>query len=203
MTEDSPQLPAPKKAAAKAPAKRKPGPKPRTDWQSPFLEGYSLHGIITRAARNAGVDRSTVEEERKRNPTFALALEEAREAAADNLESFAYTWATTGLKEKVEEKTYDHEGNVTATKVRETANVSPALLIFLLKAFRPAKYRETFRVENTGADGGPIRVKVEGAAASFFAELDRLGAQEVIEDAEVVAELPPDPSPESTTPVAR
>lgn len=196
MTADSPHLPAPKKPpASKSPAKRKPGPKPRTDWQDPFLEGYALHGIITRAARSANVDRSTVEEERKRNPAFALALEEAREQAADNLESFAYTWATTGLKEKTEEKTYDEKGQVVSSKVRETANVSPALLIFLLKAFRPAKYRETFRVENTGAEGGPIRVKVEGAAEGFFAELDRLGAQEVIEDAEVVE------SPESPTPV--
>jgi hypothetical protein len=124
-------------------------------------------------------------------------MEDAREEAADNLETFAHKWATTGLEERHEEISYDAEGHVTARKVRVTANVSPTLLIFLLKAMRPAKYRETFRVENTGADGGPIRVQVKGAAEEFFAELDRLALPPptlpVLEAAPAEAE--PEPTP--------
>lgn len=194
---NSPELAATEKAAGSR------GPKRRKDWQATFLETYALLGIITRAARQANVDPSTVDKERKRNPGFALAMAAAREEAADNLESFAHKWATTGFEEKYEEITYDAAGKVIGKKVRLTSNVSATLLIFMLKAMRPEKYRETFRVENTGAEGGPIRIKVEGAAEKFFAELDRLAIPapepDVIEgEATEVIEEPAKTEPEKT-----
>ncbi len=148
----------------------------RTDWQAAFLENFALHGIKSRAAKAVGVHVTTVDDERQRDEDFAVSYARAHEEAADVLETFAHKWATTGLDERHEEITYDEDGKVAGKKVRVTSNVSPALLIFMLKAMRPAKYRENLRVEQTGAGGGPIRVKVEGAAEQFFEELDRLAS---------------------------
>lgn len=160
------------------PKGKKSGPPVRTDWQAAFLESIALHGIKSRAAKQVGVDPKTVDNERQRNESFATAYADALDEAADNLETFAHRWATVGLEERHEEVSYDAKGKVASRKVRTTANVSPTLLIFLLKAMRPTKYRENLRVENTGAGGGPIRVKVEGAADEFFSELDRLADSE-------------------------
>ena len=44
------------------------------------------------------------------------------------------------------------------TKVRK---YSDTLLIFLLKAHRPKKYRETIHHAVTGEDGGPVRHIIE------------------------------------------
>lgn len=158
------------------PAPKKRGPKPRTDWQETFLAAYSLQGIKTRAAKAANVDPSTVDLERQRNEDFALAYSRAYEEAADNLEAFAHRWGTTGLEEKTERFTYDADGNVASRTVTVTSNVNATLLIFMLKAMRPTKYRENLRVENTGAGGGPIRHehKLSGSLDEFYAELDRL-----------------------------
>ena len=152
----------------------KTGPDKRRDWQAPFLESVALHGIKTRACKAVGVDPKTVDRERRRDDAFAVAYADALDEAADNLETFAHRWATTGLEERHEEVVYDVSGKVVGRKVRTTSNVSPTLLIFMLKAMRPAKYRENVRVEQTGVGGGPIRVKVEGAAEEFYAELDAL-----------------------------
>lgn len=150
----------------------RPGPKPRQDWQENFLEAFALHGIKTRACKQADVTRKTVDAERRRSETFAVLYDHAYEEAADNLETFAHKWATTGLEERNEELSYDDKGKVIARKVRVTANVSPTLLIFMLKAMRPKKYRDNVRIEQTGAGGGPIRVKIDGERVDR--EVDRL-----------------------------
>jgi hypothetical protein len=144
------------------PKKKKTGPAPRTDWQATFLTAYALHGIQSRAAKQAKVSVKTVDVERQRNEEFAVNYARAFEEACDNLESFAHRWATTGLDEVTENITYDAEGKIASRTVKTTANVSPTLLIFLLKAMRPKKYRDNLRIEQTGAGGGPIKVEIDG-----------------------------------------
>jgi hypothetical protein len=57
-------------------------------------------------------------------------------------------------------------------------HTEPVLAMFYLKRYRP-EFRESYRVEQTGKDGGPIRHEVAAvheAVADFRAELERLGA---------------------------
>jgi hypothetical protein len=68
---------------------------------------------------------------RDRDPEFAAAWDEAVEDATDLLEEIAWNRAQ---------------------------KQSDLLLIFLMKANRPTKYRETIHQEITGPEGGPIRI---------------------------------------------
>lgn len=56
-------------------------------------------------------------------------------------------------------------------KVDEIRRYSDLLTIFLLKAHRPDKYRETTRQELSGPAGGPIPVKAK-TKVYFFPQLE-------------------------------
>ena len=120
--------------AAVVPVKRRTGPKPAgaPDWRPAFLAAYRESGIVSHAAAVAGVDRRTVDRHRKTEPEFATLCLAAEEDATEALEKEARRRALT---------------------------ISDVLLIFLLKARRPAIYRENQRIEVTGADGGPVQTQ--------------------------------------------
>lgn len=84
-------------------------------WRHKFLDGLRNHGIVTLAAQEAGIDRNTAYFLRQQDPTFAEEWKEALDRGVDMLEDVA--------------KKRAYEG-------------SDVLLIFLLKAHRPAVYRE-------------------------------------------------------------
>ncbi len=85
---------------------------------------------VRAACAAAGVGRRTVYDKRQRDPKFAQDWDEALEEACDVLEAAAWKRASGGESDQ--------------------------LLIFLLKAHRPQKFRD--RYELTGASGGPIRI---------------------------------------------
>lgn len=87
-------------------------------WRLKFLDGLRMHGVVTRAAMEAGIDRDTAYYERQRDQTFAVEWQEALDRGVDMLEDVAKQRAFAG---------------------------SDTLLIFLLKAHRPERYRETIR----------------------------------------------------------
>jgi uncharacterized protein YjiS (DUF1127 family) len=87
-------------------------------WRLKFLDSLRLHGIVTQAAKDAGIDRDTAYYERQRDPVFAAEWKEALDRGVDMLEDVAKQRAYAG---------------------------SDTLLIFLLKAHRPVVYRETIR----------------------------------------------------------
>lgn len=91
-------------------------------WRLKFLDSLRLHGMVTQAAKDAGIDRDTAYYERQRDPVFAAEWKEALERGVDMLEDVAKQRAYAG---------------------------SDTLLIFLLKAHRPTVYRETTRNINT------------------------------------------------------
>lgn len=166
--------------------KKGPGRPRRTDWQEPFLEQFTFHGIQAWAARAAKVDVDTVNNDRKRDPAFAARYDEAFELSTAGLERTAVEWAIGGLK-ATETRTHtvtktDADGKVisrTDTTVTEKIDRNATLLIFLLKARRPEVYRESLRVEQTGADGGPVEIRVtkeeqDAAVERFGAEVVRL-----------------------------
>ena len=134
----------------------------KTDvWHQAFVEALRVSGNVRIAAQAAGVDRSTASKRRKSDADFALAWDDAIEDAVDQLEAEAWRRGYEGIEKPI---TVAGEREV----VRE---YSDTVLITLLKANRPAKYRERF--EHTGADGGPIQVEHD-ASAALLTRLERL-----------------------------
>jgi hypothetical protein len=116
-------------------------------WVRPFLAALAECGIITHAAKAAGVDRSCVFRYRQDNPEFAAEVEQAIEQAVDELEAEARRRALKGVEEPV------YQGGVL---VGTRVVFSDALMSLLLRGRRKAVFAE--RREITGADGGPVAV---------------------------------------------
>ena len=98
------------------------------------LSAFKKCASVTKACEIADISRSSFYEWLKEDPEFKAAYEAAREEAIQVLEDEAIKRATIGG--------------------------SDTLLIFLLKAARPQKYRDYVRQEITGSGGGPIERKV-------------------------------------------
>ena len=117
-------------------------------WKPAFLEALADTGNAKMAAEAVGISRDTVYTARNRSPRFREAMDKARAKAQDVLEAEAFRRAVDGVTEPVY-----YKGKI-AGAVRK---YSDALLIFLLKAADPAKYRERYSHEHTGAGGGPMQ----------------------------------------------
>lgn len=134
--------------------------RPWPTWAQPFLDLFAQTGNVMLSARGAGVERRTPYDLKGRDERFALAWAEADEASIQVLEAEAR---------------------------RRAMGTSDRLLEFLLKARRPATYRENHRVEVVGDGGGPIRTEVvpEGLSdherqalrRAIDAELERRGQE--------------------------
>lgn len=105
-----------------------------------FIEALRVYGVVTTAARAASINRSTARQWRLKDPEFAAAWADALEDAVDELEKEAHRRAVQGVEEPV-----FYQGQ----QVSVIRRYSDALLITLLKANRPEKYRE--RVEHSGS----------------------------------------------------
>lgn len=108
-------------------------------WKPAFLEAFKATGIVTVAASRAGVTRVTVWRARKTDPEFAAAYGEAFEDAADMLEAEARRRAVHGWDEPVFWK---------GEQVGSVRKYDSTLLIFLLKGFRPERYRDRIDVRH-------------------------------------------------------
>jgi len=116
-----------------------------------FLSALAETGIVSTAVGIAGTSRTRVYELRKYDPAFAAGWEEAEEKAADALETEAWRRAVTGVAEPV----------VSAGKVVRgddglplaIRRYSDALMLALLKARRPEKFKDRQVVEHDIADG--------------------------------------------------
>jgi hypothetical protein len=97
-------------------------------WCKPFLACLAQGNTITAAAAAAHIDRTQVFYYRRNHPDFELAVQAALEQSADGLEDIARARAFAG---------------------------SDLLLIFLLKAARPERYRDNY--SPMGTPPQPIR----------------------------------------------
>ncbi len=100
-----------------------------------FLKVLAATCNVKEAARDINVSRTQVYEARKRDVEFAAAWDNAIEEGADALELEARRRALEGVKEPV-----FYKGEVCGHVLR----YSDTLLMFLLKAHRPEKYRERY-----------------------------------------------------------
>lgn len=104
-----------------------------------FLAAFSVVGNIKLAAERAGCSRDIVQHWKRNDPQFLHAFGIARDSAADVLEAEAWRRAVKGNKKPV-----FHNGVVVGYEdVR-----SDVLLIFLLKAARPKKFRDNHYVKS-------------------------------------------------------
>ena len=113
-----------------------------------FLESLSSCGNVTLAARESGITRQEWYRERADDEKFAATWEGAVQLGVEALEDEARRRAVDGVDEPV-----FYQGKVSG----HVRKYSDTLLIFLLKAHKPEKYRE--RHEITGRNGGPIQTE--------------------------------------------
>jgi hypothetical protein len=111
-----------------------------------FLKVISDGGSIGKALDASKIGTTAFYDQKKKNPDFAKAYQHAMERAMDRMEDAAYTRAVNGVKERIPTK----NGTIIRTVY------SDSLLMFLLKAHRPGKFKDTVRNEHTGADGAPL-----------------------------------------------
>ena len=116
-----------------------------------FLKALAETGIVSAAVAIAGTSRTRVYELRKRDAGFALAWAEAEEVAADALEAEAWRRAVEGVPEPLVSAgrvVRDDDGAPLAIR-----RYSDMLMLALLKARRPERFKDRQLVEHDIADG--------------------------------------------------
>jgi len=115
-----------------------------------FLDNLRESGNVTGAARATGVSRQTAYDHKTVDPDFSTAWDQAMEEAIDALEAEARRRSMEGVECPV-----FHLGQQCGVIRR----YSDTLLIFLLKAHRPGKYRENPRTLGPGPELGQDATK--------------------------------------------
>lgn len=121
---------------------------------------YAETGVVSRACTMAGISRATFYEWLDSDPEFATAAMAAAEEAADGLETEAHRRAVYGTV-----KPLMSGGKMVLDDVGEPVMLreySDTLLIFLLKARRPARFRERYDVTVAPPDTGIPVVAANG-----------------------------------------
>lgn len=117
-----------------------------------FLESFRVTGIITESAAALGIPRSTIYRWQEMDDEFAAGFREAEIEATEHMEAEARRRAVVGTAKPV------YQGGVKVGTIQE---YSDTLLIFMLKARNPAKYREKY----DGAPEGQQPLKTVDQAA--------------------------------------
>ena len=131
-----------------------------------FLAAFAEYGNVSRAADASEVERRTVYKWLEHDETFALQYRQAEIQAEDVLEHAAWKRAVNGVEQ--EHGVYS-QGMQVATEVK--TEYSDVLLMFLLKARNPKKYRE--RVSIDYGDVPTDKLLAEAAALGIAVQGDR------------------------------
>ena len=124
---------------------------PPKGWKRKFIQALSQTGNITFSARYAGVGCDTAYRHRRLNAKFARRWDDACEQSYDAMELEARRRAVQGT-----ERPIYHVGK----KVGAVKEFSDNLLMFMLKASRPEKFRENY------AGPGAANASTPGYAAT-------------------------------------
>ncbi len=128
----------------------------KTGWQDVFIASIEKDPSVKHASLKAKVTKSTIYEERDKDPKFAQRWAEAAQAGVDELEASVFVRAKNGISRGVWRTV---KGK--AVKVETVYEYSDALAMFMLRAHKPGRYRETIRSEVTGAEGGPVAIATD------------------------------------------
>ena len=115
-----------------------------------FLDHFRFHGNIAKTCRAINLNRSTVYEWQKTDDEFSFDFQRAEIEATETLEAEAHRRAVEGLRRLKFDKgqaVLDPATNEPYTELE----YSDTLLIFLLKARNPGKYRENVSPDQSGA----------------------------------------------------
>lgn len=158
--------------------------------QAKFIKELAARGVVTQSAIAVGIDRVTAykwrDEEGPEGDKFRQAWLDALDQATDLLEAEAIRRGAIGVEKPLvvggrlvskEAITGDPKD---ADKIATIREYSDNLLATMLKANRPAKFKD--KVEVTGHGGGPVKVEhtfqsvdeVNAALAGLDAEYERL-----------------------------
>lgn len=117
--------------------------------KSRFIEHFALMGNVSKACEATGCSRRVIYDWQHKDEEFALAMHEANLMATEVLEAEAWERATAGSEKPV------YQNGALVGYVPEK---SDTLLIFLLKARAPEKYRERFDHRVTGEITQNVRI---------------------------------------------
>jgi hypothetical protein len=139
----------PHETSRTSPIPKVPPGRRRVDWAPAYFRALLETGNMTASAAAAGVDRHTVWERRKTDAAFAAAEEKMREAAADLLEDEAWRRAMHGTRRL---KFCDGLPVMDpgTGQPYEEIEYSDGLLTLLLKAHRPAQFRDKVDHDHKG-----------------------------------------------------
>jgi hypothetical protein len=126
-----------------------------------FLEVLRATCNVSEAARACGISRRTAYDHRDADPDFASAWDDAEQEAADALEREAWRRGVEGVDRPIM-----YQGQVVA----RSREYSDRLLELLLKAHRPAKYKERVPSDYRLASG-PVELLHEMTDDELIARL--------------------------------
>ena len=168
-------------------------PEQRARKQARFLARYRKSGNVKFSCSYAGISRQTFYNWRDTDDTFKAQLADAEPDVDDTLNYAAYERGVEGVPSYVvsnghmvyeEIPVMNPDGTPKLNKqggqvyLRGKPLVerkySDTLLVTLLKARMPEKYRERSAIEHTGKDGGPIKVDHTDYSKFSDEELDLL-----------------------------
>lgn len=121
-------------------------------WKREFFKALGECGVVTYSAKRAGVSVTTIQRYRKSDPKFLERFDDALESAVEAMELEARRRAVDGTAKPV------YQGGKLVGHIQEYSDV---LLIFLLKANRPEKYRESASVI------GSVNMRLPAANQSY------------------------------------
>ncbi len=110
-------------------------------WQPDFIAALRRTGNVRAACKAAGISRTAAYNARNAFADFKALWDEALEDACDDLEGEARRRAFKGVKKPVYQQ---------GALVGYVQEYSDTLLIFLLKAHRPEKFRERYEHQHSG-----------------------------------------------------
>lgn len=128
-----------------------------------FLAAFRATASVVKAAKSVRIARSRHYQWLADDSAYAAAFDKARQEAVQTLEDEAVRRAHEGTLEPV-----FYEGE----QVDQVLKYSDSLLMFLLKGWKPDRYRE--RLEHSGPDGGPIVVDQRTAQLAELLTPDEL-----------------------------
>lgn len=122
----------------------------RRKWERGFIAALAETGNVSRAAKAAQIGRDAAYRLRGSDPDFARLWEEAEIEAAAMLEAEARRRAVDGLIRYKFTKTGDSIMHPRTGEPYYELEYSDALLVALLKAHMPERYRDNSRIEHAG-----------------------------------------------------
>lgn len=129
-------------------------------WKGRFLDALTRLPNVAAAARSAGISRQRAYQAQEEDAEFAAAWAAARDIGVELMEQIAHRRATVGEQTRTTRITTetDKEGKIVrqVEVIEESTSISNALMIFLLKAYRPEVYRERYEPRHSIPPGGAI-----------------------------------------------